>query len=73
MAKSYITERAKQALNINIKAVGALMIVFARGERTIKEYINEGAQCLTTPDAMAAIIEHTGLTPDEILKPAAVA
>lgn len=62
-----ISETAIQKITASNKAKGHLMIAFNIGEKTVLNWLGSKNVKLTTPDAIRAIAEGTGLTEAEIL------
>lgn len=66
-----ITEKATEAVKRDNKAKAALCSAFDRHMKTIELWLDEKNIILTTPTAVAAISDATGLAHDEILEPVA--
>jgi hypothetical protein len=66
-----ITDKATKTVRESNKAKAALCSAFDRHMKTIELWLDEKNIILTTPTAVAAISDATGLAHDEILEPVA--
>lgn len=64
-----ITNKAAEAVRASNMAKAALCTAFDRHMKTIELWLEEKNIILTTPTAVAAISETTGLAHEEILEP----
>ncbi len=65
---STLTQKAKDKVLGNHKAIGRLMAHFNRHSKTIETWIKSGADELSSPAAIEIIKEETGLIDAEILE-----